>query len=107
MDIYSQLRLLRNQAEALLQIGGVLKQTALPGRTSRDLVFDDEPTVPKIGKTEALAEAEKAYQSALQLAEQVGSKEMLWAAHQGLVSALSKKGSMRKPLSTIRSPSIL
>ena len=71
LDIYSQLRLLRNQAEALLQIGGVLKQTALPGRTSRDLVFDDEPTVPKIGKTEALAEAEKAYQSALQLAEPV------------------------------------
>lgn len=92
LDIYSQLRLPRNQAEALLQIGGVLKQTALPGRTSRDLVFDDEPTVPKIDKTEALAEAEKAYQSALLLAEQVGSKEMLWAAHQGLGFCAFQKG---------------
>ncbi|WP_431640038.1 hypothetical protein WCP94_000973 [Bilophila wadsworthia] len=92
LDIYSQLYLPRNQAEALLQIGGVLKQTALPGRTSRDLVFDDEPTVPKIDKTEALAEAEKAYQSALLLAEQVGSKEMLWAAHQGLGFCAFQKG---------------
>lgn len=92
LDIYSQLRLPRNQAEALLQIGGVFKQTALPGRTSRDLVFDDEPAVPKIDKTEALAEAEKAYQSAFQLAEQVGSKEMLWAAHQGLGFCAFQKG---------------
>ena len=98
LDIYSQLRLPRNQAEALLQIGGVLKQTALPGRTSRDLVFDDEPTVPKIGKTEALAEAEKAYQSALQLAEQVGSKEMLWAAHQGLGFCAFQKGQPEEAL---------
>lgn len=98
LDIYSQLRLLRNQAEALLQIGGVLKQTALPGRTSRDLVFDDEPTVPKIGKTEALAEAEKAYQSALLLAEQVGSKEMLWAAHQGLGFCAFQKGQPEEAL---------
>ena len=98
LDIYSQLRLPRNQAEALLQIGGVLKQTALPGRTSRDLVFDDEPTVPKIGKTEALAEAEKAYQSALLLAEQVGSKEMLWAAHQGLGFCSFQKGQPEEAL---------
>ena len=98
LDIYSQLRLPRNQAEALLQIGGVLKQTALPGRTSRDLVFDDEPTVPKIGKTEALAEAEKAYQSALLLAEQVGSKEMLWAAHQGLGFCAFQKGQPEEAL---------
>ena len=98
LDIYSQLRLPRNQAEALLQIGGVLKQTALPGRTSRDLVFDDEPTVPKIDKTEALAEAEKAYQSALLLAEQVGSKEMLWAAHQGLGFCAFQKGQPEEAL---------
>ena len=98
LDIYSQLRLPRNQAEALLQIGGVLKQTALPGRTSRDLVFDDEPTVPEIGKTEALAEAEKAYQSALLLAEQVGSKEMLWAAHQGLGFCAFQKGQPEEAL---------
>lgn len=98
LDMYSQLRLPRNQAEALLQIGGVLKQTALPGRTSRDLVFDDEPTVPKIDKTEALAEAEKAYQSALLLAEQVGSKEMLWAAHQGLGFCAFQKGQPEEAL---------
>ena len=57
----------------MLQIGGVLKQTALPGRTSRDLVFDDEPTVPKIGKTEALAEAEKAYQSGFAVNGEIGN----------------------------------
>lgn len=98
LNIYAKLNLPRSQAEALLQIGGVLKQTALPGRTSRDLVFDDEPTVPPIGKDEALAEAEKAYQSALQLAEQVGSKEMLWAAHQGLGFCAFQKGQLEAAL---------
>lgn len=77
LDVYSQLRLPRDQAEALFQTDGVLKQTAFPGGTSRDLVFDNEPTIPKINRTEALAEAEKAYQSALLLVEQVGSKEIL------------------------------
>ncbi len=96
LNIYTALSLPRGQAEALLQIGGVLKKTALPGRASRDLVFDDEPTVPKMNKADALKECLAAYSSALALAEPMVLKEMIWSARQGIGFATALMGRLEE-----------
>ena len=82
LDIYSQLRLPRNQAEALLQIGGVLK--------------------PK-----PLQKPKKPISPPSCLRNRSVPKKCSGRLIRGWGSALFKKGSLRKPLSTIRSPSIL
>lgn len=96
LAIYRKIGLPRNQAESLLQIAGVLKRTATPGRTTRDLVFDDEPTTPKIDKATALKESANAYAEALKLAEMVNSKEMTWAALQGVGYGLMQQNKLEE-----------
>ncbi|MDR2054412.1 MAG: CHAT domain-containing protein [Desulfovibrio sp.] len=98
LDIYTKLELPFGQAEALNHIGDVLKQTVLPGRTTRDLVFDDEPTVPQMDKTEALKQCREAYSRALALAAALNSKELQWSALQGMGFVLSREGKLEDAL---------
>ena len=98
LAIYTKLDMPRGQAEALLQVGGVLKKVLAPGRATRDLVFDDEPQVPKIEASKALGDCRDAYAKALALAEATGSREMNWAARQGLGFVLSQEGKLEEAL---------
>lgn len=96
LEIYTALSMPRNQAEALLQVGGIHKRAIAPGRTTRDLVFDDAPVPPKQSREESLATAQEAYTKALQLAETVNSKEMIWAARQGLGYLLMQQSKLEE-----------
>ena len=98
LDIYTKLNMPRGQAEALLQIGGVLKQVLIPGRSSRDMIIDDTPTVPDLEKDKALADCRDAYTRALALAESIGSKEMTWAARQGIGFVLSEEDKLEEAM---------
>lgn len=85
LKIYEKLDLPRWQAVALLQLGGLHKRLGTPERrTTRDLVFDDEPTVPDMPRDEALAKSRDYYSKSLALAEKLSTRELIWKAHQGL-----------------------
>lgn len=85
LKIYEKLDLPRWQAVALLQLGGLHKRMGTPERrTTRDLVFDDEPTLPDMPKDEALAKARDYYSKSLALGEKLSTRELIWKAHQGL-----------------------
>lgn len=85
LKIYEKLDLPRWQAVALLQLGGLHKRMGTPERrTTRDLVFDEEPTVPDMPKDEALAKSRDYYSKSLALAEKLSTRELIWKAHQGL-----------------------
>ena len=45
LAIYEKLEMPRGRAEALNQIGRVLRKAAVPQRTTRDLVFEEEEEV--------------------------------------------------------------
>lgn len=85
LKIYEKLDLPRWQAVALLQLGGLHKRMGTPERrTTRDLVFDEEPTFPDMPKDEALAKARDYYSKSLALSEKLSTRELIWKAHQGL-----------------------
>lgn len=85
LKIYEKLDLPRWQAVALLQLGSLHKRMGTPERrTTRDLVFDDEPTVPDMPRDEALAKSRDYYSKSLALAEKLSTRELIWKAHQGL-----------------------
>lgn len=85
LKIYEKLDLPRWQAVALLQLGGLHRRLGTPERrTTRDLVFDEEPTVPDMPKDEALAKSRDYYSKSLALAEKLSTRELIWKAHQGL-----------------------
>lgn len=85
LKIYEKLDLPRWQAVALLQLGSLHKRMGTPERrTTRDLVFDDEPTVPDMPKDEALAKARAYYSKSLAIGEKLSTREVIWKAHQGL-----------------------
>ena len=98
LDIYTKLSLPRGKAETLLQLGEVYKYIAAPGRTTRDLVFDDEPTLPAVAPNDALAQSRKYFAQALELAQQLQSREMIWSAHQGLGYADLREGKLEDAL---------
>ena len=98
LEIYTRLEMPRGQAEAFLQVGGVLKKVLAPGRATRDLVFDDEPQIPKIDNKKALTGCRNAYTKALKLAEAVGSREMNWASRQGIGFVLSQEGKLEEAM---------
>ena len=98
LDIYSELSLLRGKAETLLQLGEVYKYIAAPGRTTRDLVFDDEPTLPEVTPDAALEQSRDYFTQAMELAKQLQSKEMIWSAHQGLGYADLRAGRLEDAL---------
>lgn len=91
MEIYSELSMPRGMAETWLQLGGVYKQMLIPGKSARDLVFDEAPDVPDMPPAEVLVAAEKAYTEALRMAEAINSREMQWAARQGLGFVLNRQ----------------
>lgn len=85
LKIYEKLDLPRWQAVALLQLGGLHRRVATPERrTTRDLVFDEEPTVPDMPRDEALAKSRDYYSKSLALGEKLSTREVIWKAHQGL-----------------------
>lgn len=92
LALYTEVALPRAVAETWLQLGGIYKQILAPGKTTRDLVFDDAPTMPDMPQEDALLAAEKAYAEALRIAEAISSKEMQWAARQGIGFVLNKQG---------------
>lgn len=102
LSIYVKLELPFAQAEALDFIGGVLKHTVLPGRTTRDLVFDDEPTMPKMDKGEALKQCREAYSRALTLANAISSQELQWSALQGMGFVLAREGKLEESFAQYR-----
>ena len=98
LDIYTRLSLPRDRAETLLQLGNVYKYTAAPGRTTRDLVFDDEPTLPAVAPDKAIEQSRAYYAQALDIAQQLQSREMIWSAHQGLGYADLREGRLEDAL---------
>jgi CHAT domain-containing protein len=98
LDIYTALELPFAQAEALVRIGDVLKRTLTPGRTTRDLVFDDEPTMPQIDKADALKQCRDAFARALTLADALNAKELQWSALQGLGFVFTREGKLENAL---------
>lgn len=98
LDIYTKLSLLRGRAETLLQLGEVYKYTAAPGRTTRDLVFDDEPTLPQVEPGKAVEQSRAYFAQAMEIAQQLQSKEMIWSAHQGLGYADFREGRLEDAL---------
>ena len=93
LNIYRQLGNIAYQAEALNQIGGVLKKGIDRKRTTRDLLFEDDgPVFIKMPSAKAKTESLKAYREALKLATKVGKKEAIWSAQQGIGYALKSQG---------------
>lgn len=98
-DIYAALSMPRGQAEALNQMGRVLRKAATPQRTTRDLVFDNEEiTFPVIDHMTATDKARIAYQKALELAEPLGIRELIWSSRQGLGFLLWQEGKLKEAL---------
>jgi tetratricopeptide (TPR) repeat protein/CHAT domain-containing protein len=97
LALYQELGNLPYQAEALNQIGRVLKKGIDPNRTTRDLLYvDDEPIFVKISPQEALSQSRDAYQRALKLAEEVNRREAVWSAQQGLGYMLAHEGKLEQ-----------
>ena len=93
LKIYRQLGNIAYQAEALNQIGRVLKKGIDRKRTTRDLIFEDDgPVFIEMPPSKAKAESLKAYREALKLATKVGKKEAIWSAQQGIGYALKTQG---------------
>lgn len=102
LEIFEDLELPRWRAAALLLLGDAHKRVAAPGRASRDLVFDDEPKNPEMGKDEALAKAGEYYQKSVDLAESLHSREILWGALQGLGFVDFQEGRLEAALENYR-----
>lgn len=97
LTCYEALSMRRGMAEALNQIGRVLKKTANPKRVSRDLVFSDEPFVmPQLSAEQAREESRKAYSRALAIASEISSRELIWTACQGLGNAFREEGRLQE-----------
>ena len=96
LKLYTDLEMPRGMAEALLQLGRVYKSSTPAGRTTRDLLFDDEPVTIKLSPEEALVKAGECYTKALELAQKVGAKEMIWAARQGLGYVLMRQNKLEE-----------
>lgn len=97
--IYEELQMPRGIAESLNQMGRVLRKAAAPQRATRDLVFDDEEiTLPVVEPAAALQESVASYGKALEIAKQLGTKELIWSAYQGLGFALNEEGKKAEAL---------
>lgn len=94
LEIFQELALPRWQASTYIQLGGLYKRISEPGRSTRDLVFDDSPTVPEISNADALAKSREYFALALELGKQLMGKEIIWPAHQGLGFAEFKAGNL-------------
>ena len=92
LDIYKELGNLGYQAEALNQIGRVLKKSINPARTTRDLMYEEEEPAFAMDPATAGPESVKAYTEALELGELTGRREVVWSALQGLGFALKEQG---------------
>lgn len=94
---YEELEMRRGVAESLNQIGRVLKKAANPKHVARDLVFsDDTPVLPDVEASQARAESREAYAAALEIASSIGSRELVWTAHQGLGNAFREEGKFQE-----------
>ena len=103
LTIYTKLELPRWQAEALAQIGNVYKtiiQSQSGVRKTRDLVFDDEPTIPKIDSQDALKKCREASVRVLKLAESFGSKEMKWSGLHLMGFVLFREGKLDEAMTS-------
>lgn len=98
LEIFTDLNHPRGQASAILMIAELYKNNNAPKRTTRDLVFDDELTSLSVSNTEAEAKALDYYAQALKIAEEIGAKEIIWGAHQGLGYGEYKKGNLEAAL---------
>lgn len=98
LEIFRKLELPRWEGTALLYLAGLNKRSAAPGRTTRDLVFDDEPTNLPGSAEETLAKAREYYEGALAIGERLNSREMIWEALQGLGFTDFKAGRLEKAL---------
>lgn len=94
LDTFKRLELAYPQGAALIYIGGVLKRTITPGKSTRDLTFDDEPPTPKISKADALKQCKDAYTKALAIGDAMKSKEIQWQATAGLGFCLEQEGKL-------------
>ena len=98
--IYEELGNLGYQAEALNQIGRVLKKNINRQRTTRDLIFEDEaPTFIDILPSMAVTESIAAYEKALDLGRVTMRNEVIWSALQGLGFALKEQGNLEDSFS--------
>jgi CHAT domain-containing protein/Tfp pilus assembly protein PilF len=104
--IYEKLGLLGSKAEALNQVGRVLRKTATPKRTTRDLVFDDSDEAkvkfPPLDPKTAISESLLAYQEALRIGELSGRKEIIWSARQGIGFTSYQSGKLEEALDQYR-----
>lgn len=97
--VYEELEMPRGIAESLNQMGRCLRKAAAPKRATRDLVFDDEEiTLPPLEPAAARRESVEAYAHALSIAERLGTRELIWSAHQGLGFALREEGKTAEAL---------
>ena len=97
LEIYTELDNTAYRAEALNQIGRVLKKGIDPARSSRDLIFvDDEPVFIDLEPDKAREESLKAYTQALELAQKANKREAIWTAHQGIGFAQRTGGQLEQ-----------
>lgn len=103
LAIYQKLGNIGYEAEALNQIGRVLRKGINPSRTSRDLMFaDDEPVFVKLPPKECIAKSITAYKKALQLGRLVKRPEVVWSALHGLGYAQMEQGRLEEALKNYR-----
>jgi len=98
--IYKNLGNLGYQAEALNQVGRVLKKGINRKRTTRDLLFEDEgPTFIDMPAAQALTKSIATYGKALKLGKITMRREVVWSALQGLGFALKEQGKLEEAFS--------
>ena len=103
LKIYDQLNNIGYKAEALNQLGRVLKKGINPSRTARDLVFtDSEPVFIELPPEEAVEKSIKAFEEALKLGQESGRREVIWSALQGLGFAFKEQGRLSESLNKYR-----
>lgn len=98
LKLFQEIKSPRWEAAALLCLGDLYKTMAAPGRTTRDLVFEEEPQMPDRSPAENLADAKASYEKALELAQRIGSREMIWEALRGLGFIDYKEGRLESAL---------
>lgn len=98
LEIFDRLKMPRWQAAAYLNMGKLYNRMTAPGRTTRDLVFNDEPDMPDLKGVDTNEKARECFLEALRLAQSIGSREMIYEAEQGLGFTDFREGKLEAAL---------
>ncbi len=98
LQIYDELNILRGKDETLVQIANVYKLKGTPAstRATRDLTFTDEEEDSAADLAKAIDKSYEIASQAMELAQKLSNKELIWSCHQILGKAEYRKGNLEK-----------